>query len=61
LVAAIGKPSTARDSLPRLTIDETDLTWRVLSTLNVLRLLIAITLIALFSESMSSDWPGCDA
>ena len=37
-----------REGLPATSIDETDLTWRVLGTLNVFRLLLGIVLIVLF-------------
>jgi two-component system sensor histidine kinase PilS (NtrC family) len=37
-----------RDVLSMASVDETDFTWRVLGTLNVFRLLLAITLIGLF-------------
>jgi two-component system sensor histidine kinase PilS (NtrC family) len=40
-----------RESLLQRAVDETDLTWRVLGTLNVFRLLLAIVLIVLFFAS----------
>jgi len=47
-VAAVRKSPAARESLPQLSIDESDLTWRVIGTLNVFRLLLAIVLLVLF-------------
>lgn len=47
-VASVRKSAAARDSLPHLAVDDTDLTWRVLGTLNVFRLLLALVLLALF-------------
>ena len=40
--------SIRSDSPLQLTIDESDLTWRVLGTLNVFRLFVAIILLGLF-------------
>ena len=42
------------DSRQQLTVDESDLTWRVLGTLNAFRILVALILIALF---FASDTP----
>ncbi len=39
---------SGRDALIQKAIDEPDLSWRVLGTLNIFRLLISLTLIALF-------------
>jgi len=47
-VAAVRKSPAARESLPQLNIDESDLTWRVIGTLNVFRLLLAVVLLVLF-------------
>ena len=47
-VAAVRKSPAAKESLPQLNIDESDLTWRVIGTLNVFRLLLAVMLISLF-------------
>jgi two-component system sensor histidine kinase PilS (NtrC family) len=47
-VSAGRKSSAAKESLPHLAIDETDLTWRVIGTLNVFRLILALILLALF-------------
>ena len=38
----------SRDALLQRTADEPDLTWRVLSTLNATRILVAIGLLGLF-------------
>ena len=46
--AATDTRSLRADVPQPVTIDETDLTWRVLGTLNVFRILLAIILIALF-------------
>jgi len=47
-VSAVRKSSAARESLPHLAIDESDLTWRVIGTLNVFRLILAVILLVLF-------------
>ena len=47
MVAAVGKSPPAREALPKLAVDETDLTWRVLGTLNVFRLLLALIFLGL--------------
>jgi len=47
-VAAVRKSPAAKESLPQLNIDESDLTWRVIGTLNVFRLLLAVMLLGLF-------------
>jgi len=47
-VAAVRKSPVAKDTLPQLNIDESDLTWRVIGTLNVFRMLLAVMLLALF-------------
>jgi len=48
VVAAVRKTPAAQDVLPNLTIDETDLTWRVIGTVNAFRLLLGLILLALF-------------
>ncbi len=48
VVAAVRKSPAAQDVLPNLAIDETDLTWRVVGTLNAFRLLLGLVLLALF-------------
>ena len=47
-VAAVRKSPAAKESLPQLNIDESDLTWRVIGTLNVFRLLLSVMLLTLF-------------
>ena len=47
-VSAVRKSSPVNESLPHLAIDETDLTWRVIGTLNVFRLLLALALLLVF-------------
>ena len=47
-VAAVRKSTAAKETLPQLNIDESDLTWRVIGTLNVFRLLLAVMLLSLF-------------
>ena len=47
-LASVSKTSATRESIPAISIDETDLTWRVLGTLNVFRLLLALILLGLF-------------
>lgn len=49
MAQALTDSRSLRGELPLLrNIDESDLTWRVLGTLNVFRLLLAVVLLALF-------------
>ena len=57
-LASVSKSSAARESLPNISIDETDLTWRVLGTLNVARLILALLLLALFFAGDSPRFFG---
>ena len=48
VVAALKQTSSGREAIHQMAIDETDLTWRVLGTLNLFRLFLAIVLLTLF-------------
>lgn len=47
-LASVSKTTSAMESIPSIAVDESDLTWRVLGTLNVFRLLLAVVLLGLF-------------
>ena len=56
--ATASNTSPSKDALAGLAIDESDLTWRVIGTLNVFRALLALVLMALFFASDESRFFG---